>query len=218
MDPSEQQLAQWDSYSQLWEGTVRPHVQRAILMSEIARDFQAWLDLHGVMFPTVFSSADNTHIQKLVDAYNRIDRANGKTEAGTYGLKFTPGKIDIIAPVEMPLEEYQADMVTGFGFHPLLWVAAIGAVVVGAIFGTAHLIDTYAKSTTANTKQKIVESVKEISEMSPQMQAALAKLLEDNRDRLEEAGLLDQLLGTGSGALIAAAVGIGIVLFAYSRR
>lgn len=170
------------------------------------------------MFPTIFSSADNTHIQKLVDAYNRVDRANGKVEAGTYGLKFDAGKMDIIAPVEMPLEEYQADMVTGFGVHPLIWVAAIGAVIVGAILGTAHLIDTYAKNTTANTKQKIVESVKEISELSPEMQAALAKLLEENRDRLEEAGLLDQLLGTGTGGMIAAAVAIGIVLYAYTRK
>ena len=54
--------------------------------------------------------------------------------------------------------------------------------------------------------------------MSPEMQAALAKLLEANRERLQEAGLLDQLLGGGSGAVIAGAIAIGIVIYAYTRR
>ena len=218
MEISEQQLAQWRAYADNWTNSVRPSVQKAILLGEIARDFQEWCDAHSIMFPTVFSSADNEKLIKLADVYNRIDRSNMKVENGTYGLKFTGGKMDIIAPIGMNPEEYQGDQVTGFGIGPLIWIAVIGVVVIGGILATSYLVKQFANKTGKDTEKKIVESAKEISEMSPEMQAALAKLLEANRERLQEAGLLDQLLGGGSGAVIAGAIAIGIVIYAYTRR
>lgn len=217
MEISEQQLAQWRAYANNWENSVRPSVQKAILIGEIARDFQEWADAHGIMFPTIFNSADNEKLLKLADVYNRIDRSNMKVEGGTYGLKFEGGKIDIIAPISMNPEEYQSDQVTGFGIGPLIWIAVIGVVIIGGILATSYLVEQFAKKTGKDTQKKIVESAKEISEMSPEMQAALAKLLEANRDRLQQAGLLDQLLGGGSGAMIAGAIAIGVIIYAYTR-
>ena len=200
-----------------WNGSIKPKIDRLVLLGNLAQKFQNWADVHGIMFPTIFSQADGQKIAQIVDVYNRINRSILKVEGGTYGLKFTDGKIDIIAPIDMNPEEYQADIVQGFGYHPLLWVAVIGVVVVGAIFATNELVGSMADNTTADTKKKIVDSAKEIAAMSPEMQAALMKLMEENREELEKAGLLDQLLGGGSGMMIAGAIAIGVILYAYTR-
>lgn len=217
VEPNAQQLANWTAYSWAWDNKISKNVHKYILTAEIARDFQTWLDTHGVMFPTVWTSQDQTNANKIIDVFNRIDRANDKVEQGVYGLKFTEWKLDIIAPLDMPQEEYQSDIVTGFGLHPLIWVGVIGAVVVGSIVATSHLLDSIAKNETAKTSTKIVESAKEIANMSPEMQAALARLIEANKEKLQQAGLLDKLLGGGSGLMIAGAIAIGVIIYAYTR-
>lgn len=218
MEINEQQYAQWLSYTKVWENRVRPKVRKAILYAEIARDFQRWLDVHGVLFPTVFTNEDNKRITELVDVYNRIDRANSKVEDGVYGLKFEGGIMDIIAPVHMHQEQYQEDRVTGFGVHPLIWVGVIGAVIVGAVVAISALVKSISENTIVNTERKLVEAHKEIAELSPEMQNLYANMLDDKKEKLKEAGLLDKLLGSGSGGMIAAALAIGVILYAYSRR
>ncbi len=216
MEITEQQLAKWNTFKSGWISRVRPAVQKTLLTAEVARDFQAWLDMHGVLFPTVFNQADSQKITDLIDKFNRCERAIAKVEEGVYGLKFYDGKIDIIAPTDMPAEEYSNDVVTFEG--ALIWVGVIGVVVVSAIIATSLLIETIAGDERIRLAEKMLDAADEINDMSPEMQAAFKELVEENEEKLKEAGILDKLLGGGSGMLIAGAIAAGILLFAYLRR
>lgn len=218
MEPSEQQLNEFLRFSQHWKSVVVPRIIRASQISDIAQIFQNWATAHGVLFVDIFSAQDKDRIIKLLLTMDKMDRCLNSVISGTYGLKFNEDKtVDIIAPLDMPLEEYQNDMITGFGVHPLIWVAVVGIVIVGSIWGVSAIIDATAKTAAIETEHKIIEGARQISEMSPEMQAALGKLIDQNRDKLEKAGLLDKLLGTGSGALIAGAIAAGLLLYAYMR-
>lgn len=216
MQPTPQQLANWNAAKNYFANQTSGKVERLILVAEIARDFQAWCDVHGVMFPTVFSAQDNIKVKEIVDTYNKILRAIDKVEQGVYGLNFVNDKIDVVAPFEMPQEEYQTDMVVGFG-NPLIWLGA-GALVIGGILAVAHLVRSFSETETSRLTSKIIDSAEEISEMSPELKTALAKLVSDNKDKLDKAGLLDKILGENSGFIIAGAIAAGILLFAYLQR
>jgi hypothetical protein len=194
---------------------VRPAVKKAILTAEIARDFQTWLDLHGVFWPSVFENSDRAKIENLVDTFNRFERAIAKVEDNTYGLKFYNGKIDILAPATMNPEEYQDDVITGFSGLPV--IIAIGVLVVAAIVATAYLIETIAGDERIRLANRMIDAAKEIQGMSPEMQTAFKELLEENKDKIREAGLLDKLLGGGSGLIIAGGIALAVLLYAYTR-
>jgi hypothetical protein len=220
-DPTPQQIQDWKKYRTTWINQVRPAIKKMILVGEFAEEFQEWAEVHGVLFVDIFNNADDTRISQLVDTYNRVDRAISKVDLGVYALRYSPeGRIDIVAPLGMDPEEFQADMLSGFG--AVIPVIIVGLIVAGTIVASIWAVSEYHKSTakieSSNSIKKIVAGAKEIAAMSPEMQKALASLIEKNKEKLKEAGLLDQLLGGGAGKMIAIAIAAGVLLFAYSKR
>ena len=210
------QFSIWSKYLFNWENVVRPKIKRAKVLSEIAASLQNWVDLHGFLFLNIFSKEDRRIIDKLLDDYNRIDNSNSTVLDGVYGLKFEGSEIDIIAPLDMPSEEYIDDQIT-FGIGPLIWVGILGVVIIGSLFGVSTIMSNRPAVIEAKMKRNLVAAHKEIMDSSPEIVALYSKLLDDNKEQLEEAGLLGDLLGVGSGKLIAAAIGIGVLLFAFMR-
>ncbi len=219
-DPTPQQIQEWKKYRNTWINQIRPAIKKMIVVGEIAQKFQQWAEAHGVLFVDIFNNADDLRISQLVDSYNRVDRAISKVDLGVYALRYNPdGRIDIVAPVGMNPEEYQEDVLGGFGaIIPIILIGLIaGATIVSSIWAVSEYHKSTAKIESSKAVKKIVAGAKEISGMSPEMQAALASLFEKNKEKLKEAGLLDKLLGGGAGNIIAAAIAAGVLLVAYSH-
>lgn len=216
MEPTPQQLSRWKEFTSFWKNKVRPSMVKAVATYEVGASLQTFLNSWN--YPAqVFLDDDTTRIKKNIDTFNRIDRCISKANIGKYGVRFNvENDIDILAPMSMPAEEYQSDEVVGFSAL-FLTVVAVGALVVGATWAISKLIEAHNKMITSMMYKRVIEIVEQRPEMAGPLNEALKGWVEENKPQLKVSGLLDKFLGRGSGMIIAAAVGIGVLLFAYSK-
>lgn len=232
MDPTQAQVEDWKLCTNFWIRKTRPQVKKTIFIYKIAEKFQQWLELHGMLFADAFTNADNTRITSLVDTYNRVDNSISKVDLGVYALGYhEDGIISIVAPTGMNPEEYQDDQLAGFGIAPIIPIIIKGliwgATIVGGLWQVKGIVHEANKPEAIAAEAKLMEGkmlhqiTKNFETLTPEMQKLAMKKLAEYRPELVAAGLnpgwLDKLLGEGSGMLIAAAVGIGVLLFAYSK-
>ena len=211
-----EELAKWSSFVAYFGTRVRPEVNQAVSISELAADAHVFAANLGLGI-TVFTQAQYAEIQKLIDVYNRLDRSNMAVEIGRYGLSFKQADIDILVPESTPAEEYEQDVITGFGITPIIWVAVVGVLVVAGVWPVSKFLEAKAKKTKADAARDLIAADKEIAKLPEDVRDAWSEFKEQNKEKIEQVGLLDQLFGSGFGSTIAMFFGVGLLIYVGSK-
>lgn len=214
MEPTPQQIAKWNAFVSRHENRTRKGVQRLIYAAELASKLQALLNDLNVQ-QTVFDNTDGAEVEAIVDIYNRLDRSISKVQLQTYGLRFTNGDIDIMAPPDTAHEEIMGDEIEGYG--ALFIIIGVGMIVVGLALKVSEHLESREKVENNKIKERIANLISSAPELADDIQAAIKQFSIDNEPLAKKAGLLDTLLGSGSGIALAIALGLGVVLFAFMK-
>ena len=214
MEPTSQQIAKWNAFVSRHENRTRKGVRRLIYAAELASKLQVLLNDLNVQ-QTVFDNTDGAEVEAIVDIYNRLDRSISKVKLQTYGLRFTNGDIDIMAPPDTTHEEIMGDEIEGYG--ALFIIIGVGMIVVGVALKVSEHLERREGLENNKIKERIANLIVSAPELADDIQAAIKQFTTDNKPLAKKAGLLDTLLGAGSGMALAVALGLGVVLFAFMK-
>lgn len=212
-DPTPQQISIWSKWRNHWSSKIRPLTKRTIAICEYSARLQVLLD--SLNFPAnVWDDAKTEDIKTIVDVFNRIESSVSKVDLQIYGLNFHDDDFDIVAPIGHPGDEFDSDVVN-FGFVFIL--IGLGMIALGAGLKVSEHLERREKIRINDQKLEIAKTIKEAGGSAPEIKAAIDDFNEDNKDLAKEAGIFDMLFGEGSGMMIAAALGIGVLLFAFMQ-
>lgn len=207
--------AQWAKWVKFYEGLVTGSVVRSHLAATIAGETQNFLDSHGFQLPTgpIITKTEADETRELLRIYNTVGRVLTGVHSGKYGMKLFQGDIDVLAPPDMPPEEWKGDQL---GVLPIvIYAVIIGATLVGGLWAGSDLMKAKADLEYTKYKTKILEADKAMMAKPPdvrrdwmQRRKDFAKMEEKTK---EETGILTNIFGSKGGAWITAA---GIALLA----
>jgi hypothetical protein len=198
------------------DGPVAKSVEKTIILSNFAKKVQVFSDNHDLGFE-IWNDKQTDDIKKLTDNYNRLSRVMSKVELGTYGVRFVGDDFDVMAPPNITDDELAIDRWQGFGL--VLTVIVIGALVVGAIWGTSEIVKNYADGKATDLKGRLMEINREMALKSDTPLIDWKKLLEQNKPELKKAGWFDKIFGTGSATMaIMAVAGVFLVSMLWRKK
>ena len=213
-DPTQQQVATWNKWRKRWNSKIRPLTIRMVASGEYCARLQVFLN--SLNFPAkVWDDEKTTDIKTLIDVYNRIESTVSKVDLQQYGLKFYEHDFDILAPPDYPGDEYEADKVETFGF--LFILIGMGMIVLGGALKISEHLERRETARINEQKLAVAKVVKDAGGSAPEIKAAIDDFNTENKRLIDAAGLLDTVFGGGSGTMIAAAVGIAVLVFAYAK-
>lgn len=213
-EPTQTQISTWNKWRKRWNATLRPLTVRTVAICEYSAKLQVLLD--GLNYPaTVWDDAKTADIKRLIDVYNRIESSVSKVDLQQYGLNFHNGDFDVMAPPDFPGDEYDADKVQNFGFVFIL--IGMGMIVLGSALKISEHLERRETARINTQKIEVATVLKDAGASAPEIKAALDDFNTENKPLIDAAGLLDTVFGGGTGTMIAAALGIGVLIFAYAK-
>jgi hypothetical protein len=215
LNANPKQLRRWNEWRNHWISSVRPLTVRAIAICEYSKKLHELLQ--GLNFPSdhLWNDEKESGIKKIVDVYNRADRAASKVELKTYGLRFYDNDFDIMAPSSMTQEEVDSDHVTLGGL--VLMIIGAGMIVIGLALKVSEHLERRERQVINDQKLEIAKTLKNAGASAPAIKDAIDGFNLENNQLAKKAGLVDLLFGSSSGMWLAGALGIGVLLFAYTK-
>jgi len=217
MNPTLQQIALWDSWRKRWDKKIRPLTKQTLAICEYSAKLQVFLD--DLNFPVnIWDDSKTEDIKYILDVFNRVESSVSKVDLQIYGLRFDNDDIDIMAPPNMTSEQILDDefiLQETFGF--VFIVIGIGLIVLGGVLKVSEHVARRETFRINEQKLGYAKIMKDTGASSPEIKAAVDDFNVENKDLIGEAGLLDTIFGGGSGLMISAALGIGLLLFAFMQ-
>jgi len=209
MEATPAQIAQYERAKARIEGPLGAKVKQLITIGDFGDDVDAWGSDYGFDFQVV-SDDTEAKIKKILGAYNRLARVIAKVDIGKYGVRFEAGDFDVMAPVGYPGDELAMDKWVALDGIPIIIV--VGALVVGAIWGTSEIVGSVTSKQEKEIELKLRKiDAQMIKNPDPQIRTSWQVLKKQNEPKLKAAGIFDKIFGGGAstslfivgGALIA---------------
>lgn len=221
-DATEYEQSAVNSIRAIYHGSVTANVKGALAMGELLAAAQKALDGAGIFDPVIWGKTRQRKIDLLLNQYNTLGRLFVNLDGRRYGLRPRPDNdFDIVAPAAMNAPEYQPDVYPLEG--PLL-VIMIGAVLVAGVMLAIKVLDFNAGTQQSEFRKAILDADQAMAKQPDKIRAAYTAWKQNNIELIKAAnaapqgaGLLDRLLGAGTGAGIGAIVGIGLAAWLISR-
>jgi len=212
-NPTPQEIAIWSKFRNKWMKKIRPLTLQTIAISEYSAKLQVLLD--GLNYQAnVWNDEKTGDVKQIVDAFNRIESCISKVDLQKYGLKFHDGDFDILAPVGYPDDEYQQDVVN-FGF--VFIIIGLGMIALGVALKVSEHLERREKIRINDQKLEIAKVLKESGAAAPEIKAAIDDFNVENESLIKESGIFGSIFGEGTGTMLAAAIGISVLLFAFLK-
>lgn len=216
------EIEAWERFKAYYETILTPIVKRSKQAAEIAYQGQQTVNAQKIN-GFIFDSQSQAAIDSVLNRYNLIGRYVMAVESGRYFIRLQNSDIDILASPKMDAAEYQADLWPSFGIAPLIYVLAVGAVLVGGLWAVAKILESDAKKEEEANEARLIDADKE---MMKQPDAAVRQAWVDYRKTMQaavtEPGLLAKFFGTQAAGSIGGAVAAAVLLIglglAFQRR
>lgn len=210
--------AQWVRWVNFYEGPITKSIISYHLASGIAADTQSFLSNRGLTTPVVFTADDEKRVQSTLKTYNTIGRLLVGVHAAKYGIRLTSGDIDILAPKELPEDEWAGD-VLGLGAVPLvIWALAAGAVLVAGLWAGSAMMKSSADRDFIKYKKAVLQADKQMMKQAPDVRRDWAQRRKDFEKEInkteQKTGVLVDIFGAKGGAALVAAAVVLLALFA----
>jgi len=204
------EVAAWDEYKSYYDRVLAPAVLRAKTAAEIANEAQRVVDKHNIK-GLVFDSADMARIGNLLNRANILGRYISAVEAGKYGIRLSNGDIDIMAPSDMPADEYAADLYpAGLGIAVIIWVIVAGVLIGGALWLVSKILKDQANKIQKENEQRLIAADIEMMKQPDPARRDWIDMKKATKPAAKEAGILAKFFGSD----ISSAIGIGLLVFA----
>lgn len=215
-----QQIALYERTTARFQNRTRPRIERLLYTRQYCQKLQALFNDLGVPF-TVWTDSNTGEVEGILDIYNRLDRCFAKVQMQVYGVRFVNNNtdFDIMAPPHMNEEQIMNDEI--ILMQPLgavgLIIIGVGLIVAGLTWKVVDHLDEREKTARLDVRARIAEAMAKVPELAPQIQSAIEQFKHEEKDLSDKAGLTDLLFGSKGGVIIAAALGIGVLLFAFMK-
>ena len=211
------QLTVWNRFLSRLRGNVRTKAIQLINLADFAAKLQEKLDSLNVPI-TVFTPAMEPKIQEILDMYNRLDRSASKVEMETYGLQFENGDFHIVAPSHWTPEQTMNDeVILSETFQGIWVVVGVGLIVVGLSLKALDVWETHEKTVSAEIRKGLIELKAKQPQLGADIDRELDKWYDENKGLAKKAGLLELLFGKEGSMAVAIALGVGVLIFAFSK-
>lgn len=211
---------QWARWVEFYEGPLTRSVIAYHLAAGIAADTQTFLTGHGFARPVVFTQTDELKVKSLLNSYNTIGRILVGVHSAKYGIRLTQGDLDVLAPPDMPREEYIDDLHTMGAIPLIIWALATGAILVAGLWAGSSMMKVTADREFVKYKKAVLEADKQMMKQPPDVRKDWISRRKDFEKEInktkETTGLMVDIFGTKGGAAIAA-VAIGLVVLVAMR-
>ena len=205
-----------------YAGQVSANVKGALALAELIAAGQKALDKAMIFDPILWGKTRQKKIDLLLNQYNTLGRIFVNIDGRRYGIRPTADgqDLDIIAPRTLDPQEYTADI------YPLgqLQVIVVGVVLVSAILLVMKALDYNAQSQQAEYRKAVLDADQAMASQPAKVRADYTRWKLANIDLIKAAnaapqgaGLLDRLLGAGTGAGIGAIFGLGLAVWLLSQ-
>lgn len=215
-----QQIALYERTTARFQNRTRPKIERLIYTRDYCQKLQALFNDLNVPI-TVWTASDDGQIKNILDMYNRLDRCFGKVQMQVYGVRFVNNNndFDIMAPAHMNAEQITDDeihIMETFGAVGLI-IIGVGLIVAGLTLKVVDHLDERETTKRLDIRARIAEAMAKVPELAPQIQSTIEQFKHEEKELSDKAGLTDLLFGSKGGVMIAAALGIGVLLFAFMK-
>lgn len=219
--------AQWSKWVDFYEQKVTRSIVAVQLAAGFAADTQTFLDRRGLNLSIgpVFTQDDLERTQTLLNVYNTLGRLMTGVNSSKYGIRLAQGDIDILAPPDMPVEEYRQDKLEAFGAIPLIiYAIVVGATLVGGLWATSNIIKSQADRDFTKYKNNLIQADKEMMQKAPDVRAAWIQHRKEMERQENESkkttGWLIDIFGSkiGGGIAAGALVLIGLLALRFIPR
>lgn len=212
--------SQWARWVEFYEGPLTRSVIAYHLAAGIAADTQTFLTGHGFTRPVVFTQQDELKVKSLLNSYNTIGRILIGVHSAKYGIRLSQGDLDVLAPPDMPKEEYIDDLHTMGGVPLIIWAIVVGATLVSGLWAGSEMMKVTADREFTKYKQAVLKADKEMMKKPPDVRKDWIQRRKDFEKEIgrtkEKTGLLVDIFGTKYGGAIAG-VAIGLVVLVAMR-
>jgi len=209
---------QWSKWLAFYEGPVTKAVVHAHTAAKIAGQIQDFLDSKGLTLPTgpVITQEEADKTRSVFTIYNTIGRIMVGVHSGKYGIRIFQGDIDVLAPPDMPKEEYQADQL---GAIPLIvWAIVAGGLLVSGLWAGSEMMKANADLEYTKYKNAILKADKAIMKQPPDVRNDWIQRRQNFEAQTEQVkektGILVDIFGSKGSAWITAASIALLALFA----
>lgn len=216
------ELARWQAFTRDYYGPITRNVKGALSLAELLAHAQEALDKAQIFDPIIWGKTRQAQLDSLLNQYNTLGRIIAGAETRRYSVRFIGDDFDIIFP-GIHNEQVDADIYPSLGV-PWIIPLTIAVVLVAAAVTTTKILNERATAQQLEYKQAILDADREMAKQAPDVRAKYGQWKKDNVELIraaaaapEGAGLLDRLLGAGTGAGIGALVGIGLAVWIVSR-
>lgn len=204
--------AEWSRWVKYFEGPVTKAVVSYYTAAGIAADTQTFLNRHKLSLPTgpIFTIDEETRVKSLLNAYNTIGRIVTGVHSAKYGIRLANGDLDVLAPPDMPKEEYESDLYTLAAVPLIIWAVVAGAVLVGGLWAGSSMMKSSAEKEFQKYKRDILKADRHMMKQPPEIRSDWMRRRKDFEGQIEKAkqetGFIVDIFGSKGGAWITAAV------------
>ena len=210
--------AQWERWVNFYEKPVTEAIVKLQTAAVIAADTQTFLTARKLTLSTgpVFTVEDSEATQNALRVYNTIGRIVLGVHSWKYGIRLAQGDLDVLAPPDMPEEQWQGDRL---GAIPLIiYAIAVGGLVVAGLWAGSEMLKSSAEKDYTHYKKSILQADKAIMKQPAEVRADWIRRRKDfekiEQETKETTGVLTEIFGAKGGAMIAAAVAVVVALIA----
>jgi hypothetical protein len=210
--------AQWQRWVGFYEGSVTKSIVRFHTAATIAGNTQSFLDRHNIALPQgpVFTDDDAKRTQGTLNVYNTIGRILTRVHAWKYGIRIAQGDIDVLAPPDMPPEEWKADQL---GAVPIIiYAIAVGGLLVAGLWAGSEMMKASSDKDYTRYKKSILDADKAIMKQPAPVRSDWIRRRKDfekiEQDTQAKTGILTDIFGAKGAGMLAIAVTGLLVLFA----
>lgn len=217
-EPTPAQIAEWENFVSYFDAKLGPKLLRLKAIAEVSSRLQTLLNSIGADI-SIFDKDDASEVDAIFDLYNRMSNSINKVKAETYGVNFINGDIDIMAPAHFTNEQIMEDEI--IIHEPMgavgLIIIGVGMIVIGGALKVSEHIERRETLERQKLQLKLGNLLKNSGNMAPHIAEAIKKFALANKPAIEQAGIGNLLFGEHGKTMIAAAIGIGILLFAFMQ-
>jgi len=204
----------WASFKALHAGKLQRVIRSAQSLALLCTSAQA----NG--FPcSSLTTQQSARVLLLSKKWNTIGRIISGAELGKYGVyDGPPGDLSVYAPASMSAESVQDDIYLG-----IAWVPAIGIALIVSALASMYIFRDDADQQRIDLANKLLDADRKVIDSGDRdLQARWTDWKKQNQEQIKAAGtespgLVDRLLGSGSGNMVAIGL-LGIAaLWALSR-
>jgi len=209
------ELGLWESWKLTFKN-LEPLILKQKIICEIAARAQSLMDSQRYT-AFLWTPADQQSIDTQLARINALSRAMVGVESGKYFIRLRDGDLDLLADPAMPREQWQADVYADLGVAPIIWVLAVGGLIVGSIFAASAVLKSFAEKQSAEIERRLIEIDREMARAPESQRAAWQQFKKENRPPAQEAGVLAKIFGGDFMGKMGFGIAIGLIAYFVIR-